>query len=73
MREVHAQLETRRARESEATPEPPTSEATREWIDRANVLERELGRLEGRLELEASTRSTLEQSLERERGSGQTG
>jgi excisionase family DNA binding protein len=39
----------------------------RDALKRAYSLERELGRFEGRLELEAVTRSTLEESLQRER------
>lgn len=38
----------------------------REALQRVNTLERELGRFEGRLELEAVARSTLEQQLMRE-------
>ena len=40
----------------------------REWIERSSEpLERELRRLEAHLELEAETRSTIEESLRRER------
>jgi excisionase family DNA binding protein len=66
MRAVHAKLEARRDREIPSEAAQSSSEA-REWIDRVNILERELGRLEGRLELEAVTRSTLEETLQRER------
>jgi excisionase family DNA binding protein len=38
----------------------------RDALKRAYSLERELGRFEGRLEIEAVTRSTLEESLRRE-------
>ena|SRR5215207_781505 len=39
----------------------------REALQKVNVLERELGRLEGRLELTAVAESTLREQLERER------
>jgi septal ring factor EnvC (AmiA/AmiB activator) len=65
--EVHRLIEERREI-ADAPPEAPTSLVdAREWIERATALERELGRLEGRLELEETTRSTLEEQLRRER------
>jgi len=59
---VHARLEQRRPSEA-----PRTSAAAREWIERVAVLERELGRLEGRLQLTDVAESTLRDQLERER------
>jgi len=61
-RAVHARLEQRRPSEA-----PRTSADAREWIERVAVLERELGRLEGRLQLTEEADSTLRDSLERER------
>jgi excisionase family DNA binding protein len=60
---VHARLEQRRPSEA-----PRTSADAREWIERVAVLERELGRLEGRLQLTDVAESTLRDQLERERG-----
>jgi excisionase family DNA binding protein len=59
---VHARLEQRRPSEA-----PKTSADAREWIERVTELERELGRLEGRLELTEVAESTLREQLERER------
>jgi excisionase family DNA binding protein len=59
---VHARLETRRPRERSG---PSLSAA--EWLERVEVLQRELGRLEGRLQLTEQTDSTLRETLERER------
>ena len=59
---VHARREHRRPSEA-----PRTSADAREWIERVTELERELGRLEGRLELTEVAESTLRESLERER------
>jgi excisionase family DNA binding protein len=59
---VHARLEQRRPSEA-----PRTSADAREWIERVAVLERELGRLEGRLQLTDVAESTLRDQLERER------
>jgi len=61
-RAVHVRLEQRRPSEA-----PRTSADAREWIERVAVLERELGRLEGRLQLTEEADSTLRDSLERER------
>ena len=65
-RSVHefrdTQRETIAPREA---PEWPVE--AREALQRVNVLERELGRLEGRLELTAVAESTLREQLERER------
>ena len=65
-RAVHAMLEERREREalSEAAQNPVEAQ---EWLERVSGLERELGRLQGRLELTEVTESTLRESLERER------
>ena len=60
---VHARLESRRPSQ-EATRSPVEA---REWIERAQELSRELGRLEGRLQLTEQTESTLREQLERER------
>lgn len=58
---VHARLETR--------PREPreSSISAAEWLDRVEVLQRELGRLEGRLQLTESAESTMREALERER------
>jgi excisionase family DNA binding protein len=58
---VHARLEQRR-------PSEPARTATdaREWIERVAELERELGRMEGRLELTETAHSTLQDQLRRE-------
>jgi hypothetical protein len=59
---VHSFRDARSPREA-----PESRQDAREWIDRAQTLERQLGRLEGRLEIEAVARSTLEEQLQRER------
>jgi len=59
---VHARREHRRPSEA-----PRTSADAREWIERVTELERELGRLEGRLQITEVAESTLRESLERER------
>src|ERR671910_2026269 len=59
---VHTRLEHRRPSEA-----PRTSADAREWIERVTELERELGRLEGRLEITEVAESTLREQLERER------
>ena len=65
--EIHRMLEERR-RGTDDLSEPPTSLGdARDWIERAAALERELGRLEGRLELTEQTESTLREQLQRER------
>jgi predicted ribosome quality control (RQC) complex YloA/Tae2 family protein len=51
--------------ESSEPPESPQMDAA--MLDRVFALERELGRLQGRLELEERTESTLREELERER------
>ncbi len=63
---VHSFRDERRDREGlrEAAQSPPEA---REWIERVNTLQRELGRLEGRLELTERAESTLREDLERER------
>ena len=58
---VHARLEKRRTAETSRS----TADA-REWVDRIAELERELGRVEGRLELTQVTESTLRGQLQRE-------
>jgi excisionase family DNA binding protein len=59
---VHARLEQRRPSET-----PSTSADAREWIERVTELERELGRVEGRLQITEQAESTVRESLERER------
>ena len=46
---------------------PRTSADAREWIERVTVLERELGRIESRLQITEAAESTLRDQLERER------
>jgi excisionase family DNA binding protein len=57
------------ARKEQRTPLEVARRAAdaREWIERVNELERELGRMQGRLELTEVAESTLRESLERER------
>jgi excisionase family DNA binding protein len=64
-RAVHGMLEERRERGalSEVAQRPVEAQ---EWLERVSGLERELGRLQGRLELTEVTESTLRESLERE-------
>jgi len=59
---VHARRESRRPTEALRT-----SADAREWIERVTELERELGRLEGRLQITEVAESTLRESLEREK------
>jgi excisionase family DNA binding protein len=59
---VHARLESRRPRE---TPESPVD--AHELVERNESLARELGRLEGRLQLTEQAESTLREALDRER------
>jgi excisionase family DNA binding protein len=61
-RAVHARLEERGPRE----PRGPLLPAS-EYQDRLETLSRELGRLEGRLQLSEQAESTLRETLERER------
>jgi len=61
-RAVHAFRDARRPREG-----PHGPQEAKEWIEKAQTLQRQLGRLEGRLEIEAVARSTLEDQLQRER------
>jgi hypothetical protein len=74
---VHAMLEQRRLEErqsprrgkaiEQSSEAPETSAERREMQIRLEDLQRHLGRLEGRLELEAVAQSTLKESLDRER------
>ena len=74
---VHSMLEKRRVderqspRRGKATEQSPdasdTSRERKEMQMRLEELQRQLGRLEGRLELEAVAQSTLKESLDRER------
>ncbi len=71
-RAVHALLEERRKggrppSRSSATRRPGGRERSTEGQERVEDLMRELGRLEGRLELEETARSTVEDQLGRER------
>jgi hypothetical protein len=65
---VHAMKDEakRRAQEDARTPRDP-AESTAALSRRVQELLRELGRMEGRLELTATTESTLRETLERER------
>ena len=67
-RAVHAMLEERRSAEvgETSTEETPRSaEEARELRERVAGLQRELGRLEGRLELTERTESTMREERER--------
>jgi excisionase family DNA binding protein len=67
-RAVHAMLEERREAEvGERSPEetPRGTEEARELRERVEGLQRELGRLEGRLELTERTESTMREERER--------
>jgi excisionase family DNA binding protein len=69
-RALHALLEKRRAAGmAEISDEEATrsAEEARELRERVEALQRELGRLEGRLELTERTESTVRESLQRER------
>jgi excisionase family DNA binding protein len=61
---VTAAMEDRPPKEPESALE--VSESVREYRDRVESLQRELGRLEGRLELTEMAESTLREQLERE-------
>ena len=58
---VHARREERRPAEPARTPSDAGP-----WIERVAELERELGRMEGRLELTETAHSTLQAQLQRE-------
>jgi excisionase family DNA binding protein len=67
---VHRYLEEHgpgRPRVSRMGRERPSQspESVREWVDRVNALERELGRLEGRLELTERAESTIREERDR--------
>jgi excisionase family DNA binding protein len=65
-RAVHARLEERPRKEKEAPLEPRESpESVRVYQERVEALQRELGRLEGRLELTERMESTLREERER--------
>jgi excisionase family DNA binding protein len=72
-RAVHELLEERRNAgrpPSRSAREPSLARSSSEASavrDRVEALQRELGRLEGRLELEETARSTIEEQLHRER------
>ena len=66
-RAVHAMLEERRAGVGETSTEETSrsAEEARELRERVEGLQRELGRLEGRLELTERTESTMREERER--------
>ena len=65
-RAVHARMEERPPKEREAPLEPREGpERVREYQERVEALQRELGRLEGRLELTERTESTMREERER--------
>ena len=66
-RAVHAMLEERRAGVGESSTEETSrsAEEARELRERVEGLQRELGRLEGRLELTERTESTMREERER--------
>ena len=64
-RAVHAMLEERRASGEIADEAPRGGEEARELRERVEALQRELGRLEGRLELTEWTESTMREERER--------
>ncbi len=66
-RAVHAMLEERRAGVGEISTEETlrSAEEARELRERVEGLQRELGRLEGRLELTERTESTMREERER--------
>ncbi len=70
-RAVHAMLEERRSTIPSGAREPESGEISaeeaRELRERVQDLQRQLGRVEGRLELTARTESTMREDLERER------
>ena len=63
---VHRLLPDRPAR-TEAKEAPQISDEARELRERVETLQRDLGRLEGRLELTEVAESTMREQLERER------
>jgi excisionase family DNA binding protein len=63
---VHTFKETYAPRRSGQDPVPALSQEALLAFERVESLQRELGRIEGRLELEAVARSTLEEQLRRE-------
>ena len=65
---MHAVNDRERPPRVERATEPlGASESAREYRERVEALQRELGRLEGRLELTEVTESTLREQLQRER------
>ena len=64
-RSVTAAMPDRPPKESQENLEAP--ESVRNYQERVEALQRELGRLEGRLELTETAESTLREQLERER------
>lgn len=68
-RSVHAHKEERDAKAADKRPSESRegSVSDLEWVFRVEDLQRELGRLEGRLEITEVAESTLRESLQRER------
>jgi excisionase family DNA binding protein len=64
---VHSFRDERRALERPSEARAPESLSVSEWLSRVEALQRELGRLEGRLELTERAESSLREDLERER------
>lgn len=64
-RAVHALLEERRGLQIEGEEASRSPEEARELRERVEALQRELGRLEGRLELTERTESTMREERER--------
>jgi hypothetical protein len=62
---VTAAMPERPPKTSQEAPESP--ESVREYRERVEALQRELGRVEGRLELTEVAESTLREQLQRER------
>lgn len=63
--EDHGPSRPRVSRLSRPPDAPGRTEGDREWVDRVNTLEREIGRLEGRLELTEQTESTIREDRDR--------
>jgi excisionase family DNA binding protein len=64
-RAVHAMLEERRVGSVDSPGTEISAEEARELRERVEALQRELGRLEGRLELTERTESTMREERER--------
>jgi excisionase family DNA binding protein len=64
---VHSFRDEKRGRESPSEARGSESLSVSDWLSRVEALQRELGRLEGRLELTERAESSLREDLERER------